>query len=364
MTPEPQSGHQDEPASSTLSMHPWTWCALILASGLLIFLIELVGLPAALLLGPMLAAITFSGFGHRIEVPRLPFNLAQGVVGLLIARTMTWPIIQEIGTDWFVFVAGVLSVVLAAIALGWLLARMQILPGTTAIWGSFPGAATVMTLMSGSFGADMRLVAFMQYTRVVIVTIVAATIARLWTGTTGEATSQAVWLVAPDWFALAQTVIAVVAGVYIGRWSRLPAGPMIVPVLAGSALNVFGLIDIELPQILLAVSYAFVGWGIGSRFDRTVIRHARQALPRVLASIFALIAVCGVFAALLVWLVGVDPLTAYLATSPGGADAVAIISASTDVDVAFVMSMQIARFFFVMALGPVMARFVASRTHF
>ena len=37
------------------------------------------------------------------------------------------------------------------------------LPGTTALWGTSPGAASVMTIMAESYGADMRLVAFMQY---------------------------------------------------------------------------------------------------------------------------------------------------------------------------------------------------------
>ncbi|AJY48275.1 ammonia monooxygenase [Martelella endophytica] len=337
------------------------WTALIVASGAVTLALEVAGLPAALLLGPMLSAIVFSFFGFRIAVPKLPFNLAQGVVGCLIARSISWPILQEISSDWMLFVAGVLSVVIASILLGWLLARFQVLPGTTAIWGAFPGAATVMTLMSGSFGADMRLVAFMQYTRVVIVTIVAATIARLWTGGGGSAAAVE-WFAEPRLWPLAQTLLMVIAGVAIGRRSPIPAGAMIVPVILGSALNVAGLIDIELPQILLALCYALVGWGIGSRFDREVIRHASKALPRVLASIFALVAICAFFAALLVWFAGIDPLSAYLATSPGGADAVAIISASTNVDIAFVMAMQIARFFFVMALGPMLARFVAGRS--
>ncbi|TPW33142.1 AbrB family transcriptional regulator [Martelella alba] len=339
------------------------WSGLIVASLLLIIVLEWAGLPAALLLGPMISAICFSFFGNKISVPRVPFNLAQGVVGCLIARTMTLPIVKEIGTEWPIFVAGVLSVVFAAILLGWILAKLQVLPGTTAIWGSFPGAATVMTLMSASFGADMRLVAFMQYTRVVIVTIVAATVATIWAASSGApAVASVSWLAQPDWQALGATLAMVVIGVVIGRVSKIPAGPMIVPVILGSALNIAGLITIELPQLLLALSYALVGWGIGSRFDRDVIRHAGKALPRVLLSIICLVLVCAGFASLLVVFAGVDPLTAYLATSPGGADAVAIISASTHVDVAFVMSMQIARFFFVMALGPMLARFVASRS--
>jgi uncharacterized membrane protein AbrB (regulator of aidB expression) len=56
---------------------------------------------------------------------------------------------------------------------------------------------------------------------------------------------------------------------------------------------------------------------------------------------------------------GLDPLTAYLATSPGGADSVAIIAASSNVDVPFVMTMQMARFVVLLILGPTMARFIS-----
>ena len=59
---------------------------------------------------------------------------------------------------------------------------------------------------------------------------------------------------------------------------------------------------------------------------------------------------------------GVDPLTAYLATSPGGADAVAIIAASANVNVPFVMALQTARFMIVLIVGPGVARFIARRT--
>ena len=122
-----------------------------------------------------------------------------------------------------------------------------------------------------------------------------------------------------------------------------------------------GLLTIELPPWLLAISYALVGWSIGLRFTRPILAHAARALPRVLAAILALIAACGGLAALLV-VAGIDPLTAYLATSPGGADSVAIIAASTPVDLPFVMAMQTARFLVVLFVGPHIARFVADRT--
>jgi uncharacterized membrane protein AbrB (regulator of aidB expression) len=59
--------------------------------------------------------------------------------------------------------------------------------------------------------------------------------------------------------------------------------------------------------------------------------------------------------------VGIDPLTAYLATSPGGMDSAAIIGASTKVDLSFVMALQTVRFMVVLLVGPPISRFVATR---
>jgi uncharacterized membrane protein AbrB (regulator of aidB expression) len=64
---------------------------------------------------------------------------------------------------------------------------------------------------------------------------------------------------------------------------------------------------------------------------------------------------------ILVKVADVDPLTAYLATSPGGLDAVSIIATDSDVDVPFVLSMQFMRIMVVLAIGPWLARFLAGR---
>ena len=59
-------------------------------------------------------------------------------------------------------------------------------------------------------------------------------------------------------------------------------------------------------------------------------------------------------------MLGIDPLTAYLATSPGGLDTVAIVAAASDnVNLSFVMALQTARFVFVLLFGPAIARLVA-----
>jgi uncharacterized membrane protein AbrB (regulator of aidB expression) len=59
----------------------------------------------------------------------------------------------------------------------------------------------------------------------------------------------------------------------------------------------------------------------------------------------------------------VDLMTAYLATSPGGLDTVAIIAAGTRVDMAFVMALQTLRLFTILLTGPALARFISRYAH-
>jgi len=334
------------------------WIVLLFVSTIIVFLLELVHLPAALLLGPMAAAVLMATMGSGVKIGNKGFTAAQGIVGMMIASNMPTSLFSELKSDWPIFVVGVLSTVLAAAFLGWLMARTKLFPGTTAIWGSSPGAAAAMTLMSAGYGADMRLVAFMQYVRVVCV-VLAATIVARFMGVTVVEEQAIVWFPSIDWLDFAITILVALVAALVGMKVKMPGGALLLPMAIGMALKFSGLMPIVLPPWVLALSFAVIGWGIGMRFTREVVAHAARALPRVLLSVFALIAICGCFAAGLVHFAGIDPLSAYLATSPGGADSVAIIAASTNVDVPFVMAMQVTRFIFVVLTGPATARLLS-----
>ncbi len=161
--------------------------ALLVLSVIIELLLAQLHLPAALLLGPMGAAIIFAALQTGIRIPMLLFTCGQAIVGCMIARTITGSIVRDMMADWAVFLGAVVAVIIVSNALGWMLARLRVLPASTAIWGSSPGGASAMVLMSEAFGADMRLVAFMQYLRVVLVAVVATLVARVFTGSTGTA---------------------------------------------------------------------------------------------------------------------------------------------------------------------------------
>ena len=338
------------------------WGALLGASLISVAAFELARLPAALLLGAIAAGVLLSWFDGRVRIPAWAFVVAQGFVGCLVARSITPDIVMTILQRWPMFLGLIGAVIFFATGLGYALARWKVLPGTTAVWGSSPGAATAMVLMADAFGGDMRLVAVMQYLRVACVGLVASIVARAWSATGGAAPAAIDWLppVAPG--QLVATLALGVGGAVLGMKSRIPAGPLLLPLFVGAPLSASHMLAITLPPWLLAIAYALVGWSIGLRFTRPMVLHAGKQLPKIFASIFALIAMCGALAFGLHEAAGTDALTAYLATSPGGADAVAIIAASSPVDVPFVMAMQIGRLLMVILIGPSLARMIARLT--
>src|SRR5262249_19743126 len=277
-----------------------------------------------------------------------------------IAKMVPLTIAGELLGHWPVFAFGVLAVIGVSTLLGWVMVRMQVLPGTAVLWGSSPGAATAMIIMAEAHGADGRLVAFMQYLRVAAVAAVASVVARAWGLNPSQAGPHIDWFPPVSVLPFTATLALATLGPLLAHRLQIRSGAFLVPLALGLFLTHMGWLVIELPPWLLVLSYAVIGWSIGLRFTRPLLLHATTALPPVLACMLPLIAVCGVVAGGSVIAAGVAPVTAYLATSPGGADSVAIIAASSKVDVPFVLAMQTTRLVAVIFLTPIITRYVAA----
>jgi len=339
---------------------PLQWTALLLLSALLSWAWSAAGMPAALLLGQMIAGIIFGVNGAGLKVPRLPYIGAQAVIGAMIGSVITPAIFSAFAHDWALFCAVMAATMIGATALGWLISRSGVIPGATAVYGTSPGAASSMVLLGEAQGADVQLIAFMQYSRVLLVALAAALVARFGVGhAAAPASAAASWFGPVHWAMLAAVLLIAVLSQLAGRLLRLSAWALLGPMLVLSGLHASGLLRIELPRWLLAASYAMLGWNIGLGFRRDTLVHVAHALLPVIASALALIAFCAGLSWCLTLLLHIDPLTAYLATSPGGMDSVAIIAASSpQVDMPFVMALQGVRLIFVIALAPALTKLV------
>lgn len=333
------------------------WAGLIILSCGLAWGFQAAAFPAALLLGPMVAAVAFGLAGASIRAPKWTFPAAQAVIGLMVARAVSPSILLTIAKDWPVIILVVSATIAAGGVVGYALMRAGTLPGNTAAWGCSPGGAAAMTAMAGEFGADVRLVAFMQYLRLFIVVLTASGVSRLLLDArTVQSTVAPLGLdLSAPLLPLVQTLSIALAGMVLGRALRIPAGAMLLPLVAGAALNSAGIVALTLPPWLLDAAYAFLGWHIGLRFTPDVVRHAFRAIPRLVLATGLLMGLCALSAWVLCVLHGSDPLTAYLATSPGGLDTIAVIAAG-GADIPFVLALQTFRLFAVVLTGPFIAR--------
>ncbi len=338
---------------------PLQWTALIAVSILVATLWNCAGLPAALLLGPLIGGIAFGVNDVQLFVPRWSYLAAQAVIGVMVAASITPEIVATLTHDSLLFGVVTVTTLLGAAALGWIVSRTGLIPGATAVYGISPGAASAMVVLGEAEGANARLVAFMQYSRVLLVALAAAIVAHFWAGSSGGHTSSPPWLAPVHWDNLLKLAVLAALGQQVARRLRLQAWAVLGPMLLLSALHAIGWLTIDLPQWLLATAYALIGWQIGLGFRRDALVDAGRALPAVIGAAVCLIAFCGLLAWCLVRVTHIDALTAYLATSPGGLDSVAIIAASTTrVDLPFVLALQSVRLLLVIALAPSITRLV------
>lgn len=334
------------------------WLFFIVIAALSGWLLEKTAMPAALLLGPMLCAIIMGVLGVKIRMPKVCFKYSQGVIGCLIAHAMTLPILIEILGMWHVMLVTTIVTLLLSVLVGILSVRYGGLPGSTAAWGTSPGGAATMVAMAEDYGADARIVATMQYIRVICVVLMAALVSHILGDVRDQQEATTVVMQGGETvinFFL--TLVVLLVGVYLGR--LMPAGFLLVPMLLGTSLQLLGFIHIVIPHWLVAIAYGVIGAYIGFRFDRETLRYVMHAMPIMFAASMVLIILCGVSALFISWWLGVDYLSAYLATSPGGLDSLSVVAIDVHADIGLVMAMQTLRLFAVILTGPMLSKYIA-----
>jgi membrane AbrB-like protein len=343
-----------------------SWAVLIGLTGVLTVGMRLAHIPAALMLGPMLSAIVVALVRPGAKLPKASTVVAQAVMGCLIAHALSPHLLVALAPQWPILLGMNLAVMLGISALGLVVTRLQWLPGTAGIWGMSPGGAGAMVLLAEAYGGDKRLVAVMQYLRLLCAALAVVAIGSL----LGQphAANPAIalpggpatpWLAPIRWpnigMMLGLSALAVVVSIRLRR----PTLVLFVPIFGGIAVQVAGWPVPDVPPLLSAAAFALVGWHIGLSFTRESLMHSLRLVPRILAGIAAILLLCLALAALLAKVAHVSFLTAYMALNPGGADVVLVMAANISVDLPLILAMQISRVILVIAIAPALGRMAA-----
>ncbi len=315
--------------------------------------------PAALLLGPLLVGLLFALCGTGLRPSRLAKSCAQGVIGSAVAIVLASAVGPELLRQGGLLLAIGVATLTLAMGLAWTFTRFGWLSGATAVWGMAPGSATAMITLADEAGADPRTVALMQYTRILVVAFSTLTVAH-WMSHVVINQATRGWLPALEPRPVVSMLVLAASGVVLSVWTRIGTLPLLVPILAGTALGAAGVKFATIP-LVTAAAYAVIGWSIGLSFSRSSLIDNLRALPAIVSGVAILVLACAGVGVILSRAFGIDPLSAYLATSPGGIDAMLIIAASVHVNLPFILSAQLVRFLMVLALGRPLGTFITRR---
>jgi hypothetical protein len=342
----------------------WFWLILGTASAAAGWLLALPGIPAAWLLGPMIVAGTIACL--RPEQRTLPpwvEYAGQAAIGGTVSTAITPDALAVFLHYWWAIGLIIGALLACSLLSGALLARISShIDLGTALLGMLPGGAPGMVALSDALHSDTRLVAVMQLLRVMLVLGLLAVVATLVVPPPADSSVlSGAGSANAGPLSLALTLAITVVGAWLGMRVRLPAGALVGPAVLGTLLGLVGLSHAEWPELVLRAAYMVVGISVGLQFDLQAMRTAGKMVPMFLVGTLLLIIGAALMGWALALLTGIDPFSAYLATTPGGLNMVTIIALDSGADVALVLTLGLLRFLVIMLAAPHVVRWLVRR---
>ena len=321
------------------------------------------GVPSPALFGALAAGLG-RALVHRsrLALPRVAGTGAQAVIGVSIGALVQADTLRTLAEHWLPVLLVTVGTLLVSLVAGQV---MRLHPEVSAVTGTFAlmaGGAAGITAMARDLGADERVVAVLQYLRVLLVLVAMPVVATVVYGASGDAGTTAEDG-GPGWPAgLLFTVVCAVVGGLLGRLSRIPVGILLGPLAVAAVLDLTGLSNgATVPEVVGQAAFLAIGLQVGVSFTRDSLGLVGRALPLALVLIVGVVVACAGLGAVLVATAGVSPLEAYLATTPGGIYAVLATASGAGVDATFVLAVQVLRLLVMLFSAPLLARWLRPR---
>jgi uncharacterized protein len=322
-----------------------------------------VGVPSAYLFAAILAGLVVAlRFPGRLLLPPIAFRGSQAVTGVTLGAYVQSSTFTELGARWAPVAVVSFATLVVSVSVGLAVARVSDIDRTTGALGMVAGGASGIVAMTRDLGGDDRLVAFMQYLRVLLIVLATPLLVAVFVPGGGSAEDPLgdgpLLGGAVDW---ALTAVVAVAGAVAGQRLRLPAGVLLGPLLLAAVLAVTDLPQpFAVPPLGREVAFALIGLQVGLRFEPDTLRRIRRLALPVVGAIVVLVVVSFGLALLLSEWTGVPLLDSYLATTPGGLYAVLAIAFGSGADTTFVLAVQVLRLFVMVLVAPAVVRLLVA----
>lgn len=223
----------------------------------------------------------------------------------------------------------------------------------TAYFASAPGGVTEMFLLGEAAGGDGRRIALAHASRILVVVSFIALFYGfvLDISATGNARPYVTFAAVPPQDLMILAACAIV-GTVIARKVKMPAAPILGPMLCSAAAHIAGLTDVPPPSFLVNSAQVVMGTVIGCRFLGSGLREIGRDLLLALGACTVMLLVALGTALAITTLTGIALKETFLTFSPGGLPEMSLLALAMDADVAYIATMHITRIALVIATIP------------
>lgn len=343
------------------------WAVVIVASYFGGSVAEARGLPAPHLFASLLIGLLLALSARvRLVIPPILYIAAQAIAGVVIGTYFSTHALKAAGNGLVPLLLVTAATLVISIGGGLLLSRTSGLDRPTSTLGLIAGGSAGIVAAANDLGADARQVAFMQYLRLVLVVLSAPLLVRWVLAPAGSYEAlgpKEVEAAGSSLTAFALMAVATIVGAWLALRLRIPAGALIGPLILAATFNVLGwLHGTTPPELPREAAFSIIGLQVGLAFTVVAIRQIGRLLPQVFAYVLAVVVTCGLLAWLIAATTNVSLLNSYLATTPGGINAILVTAFASKANTALVFAVQTLRLFVMVLIAPAIVRWLAPRT--
>jgi uncharacterized protein len=321
-------------------------------------LFALIGFPAGLVSGSMLAVAIAAVMGRPLMVPLALARPAFVLLGILLGTVVTPETLRGIA-DWpFSVAILVIAALCMIVATASYLRFVHGWDRMSAIMGASPGSLAQVMALSAEYGLDLRAIAVVQTMRVLILAVgLPGGLASL--GLTTGSPPSPTMTASVDFGELA--ILAVCSTLTAALWFRLPGGLLLGAMIGSGLLHGTGLVHAGLPSWIAGAGMVVLGAVTGSRFANTTPKMLFAYLGAAFGSFAVAITVASCFVLLVTAILPFRAADVIVAYAPGAQDTMMVLALALNLDPVFVGAHHLARFFVVTLTVAFLARRLGSR---
>ena len=320
-------------------------------------------LPLAWMIGAMLATTAGSMAGLPIAVPGRLRGLFVIVLGVMLGSSFTPAILDQLA-EWAVSLSALLVYLLISGLAGTFFFRRVVgYDRTTAFFAAMPGGFNEMVLVGTALGGDARVISLTHAARVLLIVLVLP-FAFQFLLDYDPANRPAIGAALTELTAADVLLLSLcgIAGFLGAKALRLPAAPVVGPMILSAGVHLTGWTSAPPPAVLVAAAQVVVGAAIGCRFAGAGLGFALRIVAAAAGVTLLLVGVTLLVAGVIHAATGLPLDALVLAFAPGGLAEMSLIAIALSMDAAFVATHHIVRIFLIVVLAPLAFRATRPRT--